>query len=244
MAIIYHIPNKQLRQRGLHPRLQANNRLMFITHETAQHSIPEQVEAVLEGGCGWIQLRMKNGLRDEVAQQVVHLCQQAPHPVDLCIDDQVDFALRHGATAVHVGKFRLQLGGADAVLVGEVGLFIDGVLFLHHIVQVLVAHDDGVQNGVFVVGVLVLLQHGHPLVRVHGDGAAGGVQLPGENPQEGGFAGAVGADDAVAVAGEELEIHILEQPLAAKLHTEIGYCDHFILLIVSFSFFLQMPLGT
>ena len=47
MAIIYHIPNEQLRQRGLHPRLQANNRLMFITHETAQHSIPEQVEAVL-----------------------------------------------------------------------------------------------------------------------------------------------------------------------------------------------------
>ena len=44
MAIIYHIPNEQLRQRGLHPRLQANNRLMFITHETAQHSIPEQVE--------------------------------------------------------------------------------------------------------------------------------------------------------------------------------------------------------
>ena len=104
MAIIYHIPNEQLRQRGLHPRLQANNRLMFITHETAQHSIPEQVEAVLDGGCGWIQLRMKNGLRDEVAQQVVHLCQQAPHPVDLCIDDQVDFALHHGATAVHVGK--------------------------------------------------------------------------------------------------------------------------------------------
>ena len=60
----------------------------------------------------------------------------------------------------------------------------------------LVAHDDGIENGVVIVGVLVLLQNGDPLVRVDGDAAGGGVQLSGEDPQEGGLAGTVGSDDA------------------------------------------------
>ena len=34
----------------------------------------------------------------------------------------------------------------------------------------------------------------------------------------GGLARTVGTDDAVAVAGQELQIYMLEQPLAAKLH--------------------------
>ena len=45
--------------------------------------------------------------------------------------------------------------------------------------------------------------------------------------RERGFARAVGADDAIAVAGEELQVNVLEQPLTAKLHTEIAYCNHF-----------------
>ena len=133
--------------------------------------------------------------------------------------------------APQFGKFRFQVGSPQAILVGEVGLFVDGILFLHHFVQMLVAHDDGVQDGVFVVGVLVLLQNGYPLVRVNGDAAGGGVQISGENPQEGGLAGTVGADDAVAVAGQELQIHMLEQPLTAKLHTEVANCNHVVLLV-------------
>ena len=52
----------------------------------------------------------------------------------------------------------------------------------------------------------------------------------GLSAQERGFARAVGADDAIAVAGEELQVNVLEQPLTAKLHTEIAYCNHFLLL--------------
>ena len=131
----------------------------------------------------------------------------------------------------HFGKFGFQVCSPQAVFVGEIGLFIDGVLFLHHIIQMLVAHDDGVQDGVFVVGVLVLLQNGDPLVGIDGDRAAGGIQLAGEDPQEGGLACAIGADDAVAVAGQELQVNMLEQPLAAKLHTEIADSNHFVLLV-------------
>ena len=133
--------------------------------------------------------------------------------------------------AAHFGKLCLQVGGTETVLVGEVGLFVDGVLFLHHVIQVLVAHDDGVENGVIVVGVLVLLQNGQTLALFNGDSAGGGIQLTGEDSQEGGLAGAVGTDDAVAVAGEELEVNVLEQPLTAELHAEVGYCNHCVLLI-------------
>ena len=128
--------------------------------------------------------------------------------------------------AAQLCKLSFQVGSPQAVLIGEVGLFVDGVLVLHHVVQMLVAHDDGVHDGVIIVGVLVLFQNGHPLGGVDGDGALGGVQLPGENPQEGGFARAVGTDDAIAVAGQELKVYVLEQPLAAKLHSQIADCNH------------------
>ena len=128
--------------------------------------------------------------------------------------------------AAQLGELRLQIGGPQAVVVGKVRLFVDGVLLLHHVVQVLVAHDDGIHNGVGVIGVLVLLQHGHPLGGVDGDGAVGGVQLPGEDPQERGFPRPVGSDDAIAVAGQELKIHMLKQPLSPKLHSQIADCDH------------------
>jgi hypothetical protein len=43
-------------------------------------------------------------------------------------------------------------------------LFVKRVLLLHHVVQVLVAHDDRVQHGVLVVLEVILLQNGHPLL--------------------------------------------------------------------------------
>ena len=57
-------------------------------------------------------------------------------------------------------------------------------------------------------------------------GAGGGLQLPGQDFQEGGLAGAIGADDAVAVAPEELQVDIGEQRGAAVLQAQIGNSDH------------------
>ena len=55
-----------------------------------------------------------------------------------------------------------------------------------------------------------------------------------QNAQEGRFPRTVGTDDAVAVAGQELQVNVLEQPLTAELHTEIRDSNHFILLILAF----------
>ena len=131
-----------------------------------------------------------------------------------------------GFPAPQLRELRLQVRRPQAVLIGKVRLFIDGVLFLHDVVQVLVAHDDGVHDGVVIVGVLVLLQNGDPLGGVDLNGAGGRIQLPGEDAQEGGLARPVGADNAIAVAGQKLQIHMLEQPLPTKLHTQIADCDH------------------
>ena len=128
--------------------------------------------------------------------------------------------------AVQFGKLRLQLRCQDAVLFGEVLLGVEGVLLLHDIVEPLVAHDDRVQHRVLVVLEVVLLQNAHPLILGDHHLAGGRLQIPGEDPQEGGLSGAVGADDAVAVAGNELQLHVLEQGLAAEVHAYIVDCDH------------------
>ena len=149
--------------------------------------------------------------------------------VQLCADAQTlqqTGSVRLGFPAPQFRKLRLQVRRPQAVLIGEVRLFVDGVLFLHDVVQVLVAHDDGVHDGVVIVGVLVLLQNGDPLGGVDLNGAGGRIQLPGEDAQEGGLARTVGADNAIAVAGQKLQIHMLEQPLPTELHTQIADCDH------------------
>ena len=119
--------------------------------------------------------------------------------------------------AAQLGVLLLQLRRPQPVLVVEVRLFVDGVLLLADVVERHVAHDDGLQNGVLVVHGLVLLQHAHTGLGVDVDRALGGFDLPGDDFQKRGFARAVGADDAVAVAAGELQVRLGEQDLPAVL---------------------------
>ena len=76
-----------------------------------------------------------------------------------------------GFPAAEFGKLLFKLGRTYAVGVVEIGLVVYRVLFLAAVVKALVAHDYGVHNGVIIVHVLVLLEHGHALFRGDGDGA-------------------------------------------------------------------------
>ena len=136
-----------------------------------------------------------------------------------------------GFPAAQLGKLLLQLTGPDAVGLGHLLLLVEGVLLLADVVQALVAHNDGVHDGIGVVGVLVLLEDGHPGLGQDGHLAGGGLQIPGEDFQEGGLAGAVGADDAVAVALGELQVHVGKEGLAAVGQRQVGNSDHVELLI-------------
>ena len=79
--------------------------LQFITHPSEKYSIVEEVKMVLEGGCRWIQLRMKNATDEEikaVAEEIISLCKNAD--AILVIDDYVELVKELEVTGVHIGK--------------------------------------------------------------------------------------------------------------------------------------------
>ena len=130
-----------------------------------------------------------------------------------------------GGVAVQLGEFRLQLTGADAVFLAHFRLGVDAVALFLDLPQLFVAHDHGVYYRVFLVGELILAQLADALVRVLGHIAGGRLQVPPENLHKGGFAAAVGADQAVAVAVAEFHGHVFKQRLGTELHGEVGGCE-------------------
>lgn len=79
-----------------------NNRLMFITNPTEQYTELQETLLVLEGGCRWVQLRMKENPCKERAKELIKVCKD--YNACFCIDDQIEMALELGADAVHLGK--------------------------------------------------------------------------------------------------------------------------------------------
>ena len=79
--------------------------LQYITNTKCDKSIPDQVKAVLEGGCRWIQLRMKDATHDEVeamAREIKPLTDEKG--AFLIINDYVDICRDVNCTGVHLGK--------------------------------------------------------------------------------------------------------------------------------------------
>lgn len=79
--------------------------LQFITHPSERLSIPEQVRLAIEGGCRWIQLRMKDATDAEVAEmarEITPICRETG--TILVIDDRVDVVMETKVHGVHLGK--------------------------------------------------------------------------------------------------------------------------------------------
>ena len=68
---------------------------------------------------------------------------------------------------------------------------------------------------------MVLAEHGHAFAGRDFQFAAGTFQFAGEHFQEGGFARAVRADHAVAVAFDEFEVDIVKKYALAELYGNI-----------------------
>ena len=118
--------------------------------------------------------------------------------------------VRLGLPAVHLCEFALELTGADAVLIGEVLLGVDRFLFLHNIIQSLVAHNDRIENRELIIFKMVLLQHGETLARCDDDVAVCRLELSGENLQKRRLSGAVRTDDTIAVALGKFDVYIFK----------------------------------
>ncbi len=79
--------------------------LQFITHHTDRFNTIESAEVALEGGCRWIQLRMKDASQaglEITAVQLKALCWELG--ATFIIDDHVDVCKRVKADGVHLGK--------------------------------------------------------------------------------------------------------------------------------------------
>ena len=79
--------------------------LQFITHPSQRFSITEEVRLVLEGGCKWIQLRMKDASYDEMratALEIIPLCKE--NDAIMVIDDNVKLTEELRVHGVHLGK--------------------------------------------------------------------------------------------------------------------------------------------
>ncbi len=133
---------------------------------------------------------------------------------------------RFGLVTVHLGEFRLQFAGADAVGFAEIPLGIKGLALAHHLKQALMPHDHGIEDGVLVEGELVLAQHRNALAGADGNLPLVGLGLAGENLEKGRFPRAVGADQAIAVAGGELDVYVLEDDALAVGESDVAGADH------------------
>ncbi len=91
--------------------------LQFITHFTERYSYLDSARMALEGGCKWIQLRMKEAdeqtLKD-TALQVQELCRQ--HEAIFIIDDHVELVKEIHADGVHLGKNDMPISEARQLL--------------------------------------------------------------------------------------------------------------------------------
>lgn len=79
--------------------------LQFITHRNDRYDEISGTRAVLEGGCRWVQLRMKDAPDEEflrVGREVGRLCRQ--YGATFLLDDRVHLVTDLGADGVHLGK--------------------------------------------------------------------------------------------------------------------------------------------
>lgn len=79
--------------------------LQFITHPKPGISLIDEIKQVIEGGCSWVQLRMKDAPHEEiiaVAKEAKALCKEAE--CILIIDDHVEICKELELDGVHLGK--------------------------------------------------------------------------------------------------------------------------------------------
>ena len=106
--------------------------VQFISHYSERYSYLDSIQLALEGGCRWIQLRMKDALDEEVrpiAIEAQKLCRH--YNATFIIDDRVALVRELGADGVHLGKNDMpirearQILGPDYIIGGTANTFED-----------------------------------------------------------------------------------------------------------------------
>ena len=94
-----------------------NIHLQFITHYTEKCSYIDSAKIALEGGCRWIQLRMKDvseTILEYHALIIQEMCKE--YRATFIIDDNVFLAKKINADGVHLGKNDMPITEARRIL--------------------------------------------------------------------------------------------------------------------------------
>ncbi len=106
--------------------------LQFITDGATPIEHYKAAQTALEGGCRWIQLRMKEFSKEQIMLQAViikRLCRE--YGATFVIDDHVDIAQKVAADGVHLGKNDMsptearEILGAKAIIGGTANTIDD-----------------------------------------------------------------------------------------------------------------------
>jgi len=99
--------------------------LQFITNESSTIDIEKQVQMVIEGGCHWIQLRIKNSSKEEVtgmAKKLQPICKD--NECILVVEDWIEVAQELKLDGIHIDSLTTTADEARAKLGEE---FIVGI---------------------------------------------------------------------------------------------------------------------
>ena len=91
--------------------------VQFITHFTEQYSYLDSVRIALDGGCRWVQLRMKEADEEHlysIALQAQQMCRE--YSATFIIDDHVEMVKKIKADGVHLGKLDMSIAEARKIL--------------------------------------------------------------------------------------------------------------------------------
>ena len=94
-----------------------HSRFQFISHFNDRYSYLDGIKMALEGGCRWIQLRMKDATDEEVrpiAIKAQKWCKEAD--AIFIIDDRVQLVKELHADGVHLGKNDMPIQEARQIL--------------------------------------------------------------------------------------------------------------------------------
>ena len=91
--------------------------LQFISHYTERYDYLDSIRIALEGGCRWVQLRIKDATDEEVRPIAIHaqqMCKAAG--ATFIIDDRVELVRELKADGIHLGKNDMPIAKARKVL--------------------------------------------------------------------------------------------------------------------------------
>ena len=106
--------------------------IQFITHSNNRYGYVDGARLALEGGCRWVQLRMKEATGAEfmaAAAEIGRLCKE--HGATFVLDDHVEWVEKTGADGVHLGKNDMPIDearkilGSDKIIGGTANTFED-----------------------------------------------------------------------------------------------------------------------